>query len=93
MPPIAKERALVIAADHAAQTKLDYPDYRLGFELSGQVGDAWLFAYRLECLKDIPQEEQEQFAGAGGFLVSAQGDVRDLSVPMFIDAEQKVSAR
>jgi len=45
---------------------LDHPDYRLKFELSGRIGDEWLFAYRIECLKDIPPEEQEQFAGAGG---------------------------
>jgi len=92
MAAIAKEEALRIAADHAARVPLDHPDYRLEFELSGHVGDEWLFAYRIHCLKDIPQEEQERFAGAGGFLVSAKGEVRDLSVPMFIEAERKVSS-
>ena len=93
MAAIAKEQALRIAADHAAEVSLDHPDYRLEFELSGRVGDEWLFAYRIQCLKDIPQEEQEQFAGAGGFLVSAKGDVRDLSVPMFIEAERRVATK
>jgi hypothetical protein len=93
MAAIAKHEALRIATDHAARAPLDHPDYRLGFELSGRVGDEWLFAYRIHCLKDIPQEEQEPFAGAGGFLVSSRGEVRDLSVPMFIEAERKVSTR
>ena len=88
---IAKDEAVRIATDHASRAPLPHPDYRLGFELSGRIGDEWLFAYRMHCLKDIPPEEQEQFAGAGGFLVSAKGEVRDLTVPMFIEAEQKVN--
>jgi hypothetical protein len=91
MAAITKEEALRIATDHAARVPLDHPDYRLGFELSGRVGDDWLFAYRIHCLKGIPPEAQEQFAGAGGFLVSAKGEVRDLPVPMFIEVERKLS--
>ena len=79
--------------DHAARVPLDHPDYRLRFDLSGRIGDDWLFAYRIECLKDIPPGEQEQFAGAGGFLVSAKGQVRDLSVPMFMEAQRKVETK
>ena len=93
MAAIAKERALQLATDHAARVSLDHPDYRMAFELSGRIGDEWLFAYRLECLRNIPPEEQEQFAGAGGFVVSAKGEIRDLSVPMFMEAERKVDAR
>jgi hypothetical protein len=93
MAAIAKERALQLAKDHAARAQLDHPDYRLRFEISGRIGDEWLFAYRIECLKDIPPEEQEQFAGAGGFIVSANGQIRDLSVPMFMEAERKVDTR
>lgn len=93
MAAIAKDEALGIATAHVGRARLDHPDYRLGFELFGLIGDEWLFAYRIHCVKDIPEEEQERFAGAGGFLVSAQGKVRDLSVPMFIDAERKVEAR
>jgi hypothetical protein len=93
MGAIAKEQALQIARDHAARVPFDHPDYRLGFELSGSIDDEWLFAYRIECLKDIPPQDQEQFAGAGGFIVSANGKVRDLSVPMFIEAERRVGRR
>lgn len=92
MAAIAKERALQIARDHAASVPLDHPDYRLGFDLSGRIGDEWLFAYRIECLKDIPPEQRERFAGAGGFVVSAEGQVRELSVPMYMEAERKVGA-
>jgi len=93
MATIAKEEALRIATDHATRVPLDHPDYRLGFELSGRVGDDWLFAYRIHCLKDIPPGEQERFAGAGGFLVSAKGEVRDLSVQMFVEVERNVDRR
>jgi hypothetical protein len=93
MAAIARDRALRIAADHAARVPLDHPDYRLAIELSGRIGDEWLFAYRIECLKDIPPEKQEPFAGAGGFIVSANGEVRDLSVPMFMEAARKVDTR
>ena len=93
MAAIAKEQALQIAMDHAARVPLDHPDYRLRFDLLGRIGDDWLFSYRIECVKDIPPEEQEQFAGAGGFVVSAKGQVRDLSVPMFMEAQRKVETR
>jgi hypothetical protein len=92
MAAVTKERALQIAVNHIAGASLEHPDYRLVFDLSGQVGDAWLFAYRIECLKDIPPEEWERFAGAGGFIVSSSGQVRDLSVPLFVEAERKIRA-
>ena len=78
-----------MAADHAAQVPLGHPDYRMGFKLLGRIGDEWLFAYRIECLKDIPAQDQEQFAGAAGFIIGANGQIRDLSVPMFIEAGRK----
>ena len=93
MAAIAKEEALRIATAHVACVPFHHPDYRLGFELSGSIGDQWLFAYRIHCVKEIPEDEQERFAGAGGFLVSTQGEVRDLSVPMFIEAERKLEGR
>ena len=93
MAAIAREQALRIATDHAARVPLDHPDYRLRFDLSGRIGDEWLFAYRIECLKNTPPEEQMQFAGAGGFIVSAKGEVRDLSVPMFMEAARKIDSR
>jgi len=94
MVTITKERAVQIATDHVARMPLlDSPDYRLGFELSGRMGDEWLFAYRIECLKDIPAEQQELFAGAGGFVVSANSQVRDLALPMFVEALRKVDGR
>lgn len=93
MAAIGRERALQLAMEHTARALLDHPDYRLRFEISGRIGDEWLFAYRIECLKDIPPQEVEQFAGAGGFIVSANGQIRDLSVPMFMEAERKVDTR
>ena len=93
MARIAKERALEIAAQHAGGVPLGHPDYRMSAELTGAVDDEWLFAYRVKCLKDIPPMEQEQFAGPGGFLVGVRGQVRELSVPMFMEAAKKVEAR
>lgn len=90
MAGIAKERALQIAAGHVASVALGHPDYRMGSELAGRIGDAWLFSYRVECLKDIPAAERDQFAGAAGFIIAAHGEIRTLSVPMFIEAGRKV---
>ncbi|MDH5579129.1 MAG: hypothetical protein OEZ09_11795 [Betaproteobacteria bacterium] len=59
MAAITKEQAQQLAKDHAARVPLSHPDYRLGFTLSGRIGDEWLFAYRIECLKNVPPEEQD----------------------------------
>ena len=88
-----KDAALRMAAAHVAGVPLEHPHYRLGFELSGTIDDGWLFAYRLDCVQDIPEEEQECFAGAAGFIVSARGDLCELSVPLFIEAQQKLRLR
>jgi hypothetical protein len=90
MAAITKEQALQLAARHIPSTSLGHPDYRLVCDVSGRIGDGWLFAYRVECLKDIPLEEWERFAGGGGFIVSSSGEIQTLSVPMFIEAERKV---
>ena len=87
---IGQEEAIRIATDHTGRVQLDDRDYRMEFKLVGMVGNDWLFAYRIRCLKDIPPEKQERFLGAGGFLVSAAGEVQDLSVPTFMQAEPKV---
>jgi hypothetical protein len=81
---IPKNEAYRIAKDHVARTHIGHPDYRLAFDLYGYVGEEWLFGYSIECLKDVAPENQEQFAGAGGFLVSVDGRARDLPVPEFI---------
>jgi len=90
---VTKEQAIKIATEHTAQVPLDHPDYRMNFELTGSLGDEWLFEYLIECLKDIPLEKQELFAGAGGFVVSSTGQVRGLTVPMFSEAEQLVNTK
>jgi len=86
---VGQVEAIRIATDHTGRIQLDDRDYRMEFELVGMVGNDWLFAYRIRCLKDILPKKQERFAGAGGFLVSVAGEVQDLSVPMFIQAERK----
>ena len=36
---IAKDEAVRIATNYASRAPLDHPDYRLGFVLSGRIGD------------------------------------------------------
>ena len=82
-----KEQAIKLAEEHTSQVTLDHPDYRLNCKLIGNIDEEWLFSYQIECLKNIPIEKQQQFAGAAGFIVSSTGQVRELTVPMYIEAE------
>lgn len=59
--------------------------YQQIVELCGRVASGWLFRYRIICNLDIPVLEQELFAGSVGCLVADDGQVRDLSGPMFMD--------
>jgi hypothetical protein len=90
MVTIGKEEAVKIAEKHASALHLDHPDYRMECELRGRTPDGWLFSYRIRCLKDIPPQEQEKFAGAPGFLVSRDGATRELSWPMYVEIERRL---
>lgn len=85
-----QDAALRVAAAHVAGVRLDEPDYRMGFEFCGVLGDGWLFAYRVHCLNPLPEEARECFAGAGGFIVSATGALRVLAVPEFIEVQRRL---
>lgn len=90
MAHIARFEAEQIAANHVSHTSSGHPDYRVGCRLLGQAGDDWLFEYEIHCLKNVPVEQQVQFAGAGGFLVSPCGRVSSISVPELIEFEQRL---
>jgi hypothetical protein len=92
MATIGKDAAVKVAEKHASASHLDHPDYRMECEFRGSTPEGWLFSYRIRCLKDIPPQEQEKFAGAAGFLISRDGKVRDLSWPMYVDLEKGVVA-
>lgn len=91
MAPLTRAAAEQIAADHVSQASSGHPAYRVGYQLTGRIGDQWLFEYEIDCATNIPVENQEQFAGAGGFLVSAGGSIRIVSVPELIELEQRLS--
>ena len=90
MATIGKDAAVKLAAKHASASHLDHPDYRMECELRGSTPEGWLFSYRIRCLKDIPSQDQEKFAGAPGFLVSREGGIRDLSWPMYTKIEKEL---
>lgn len=92
MAAIGKEDAVRLAEEHASASRLDHPDYRMGCELRGSTSEGWLFSFRIRCIKDIPPQEQEKFAGAAGFLISRDGAARDLSWPMYAEVEKGVVA-
>ncbi|HSC94290.1 MAG TPA: hypothetical protein VLC73_04935 [Burkholderiales bacterium] len=87
---IGKEDAMRLAEKHASASDLDHPDYRMECQLQGHTPEGWLFSYRIRCLKDIPPQEQEKFAGAAGFLISPAGTVQDLSWPMYAEVEKRL---
>jgi hypothetical protein len=73
-----------LAQTHGARP-LSVDGYHQTVELCGRVACGWLFRYRIICSLDIPAYDQESFAGAVGCLVADDGEIRDLSGPMFID--------
>jgi hypothetical protein len=86
---IAREEALRLAESHAKGC-FKNPEYQTWHEYSGRVANGWLFSYRYRYLKEVPPGEEFRYAlvGAGGFIVSSEGVVRDLSVPQYHEAEQ-----
>jgi hypothetical protein len=82
---ISRDEAFQKAVRHAASGSLGHPDYFLECEFRREVEDGWLFEYQIRCRRDIPPEDWERFAGAAGFVVSTTGQIRDLSVPMYVE--------
>ena len=73
-----------LAQAHGARP-LSVDGYHQTVELCGRVACGWLFRYKIICSLDIPAHDQESFAGAVGCLVADDGEIRDLSGPMFMD--------
>lgn len=80
----SRGKAYVRAQAHGAGT-LSVDGYQQTVEFCGRLPNGWLFRYRIVCSLDIPAHEQELFAGAAGCLVADDGQVHDLSGPMFMD--------
>jgi hypothetical protein len=76
--------ALRCAQAHGAGP-LAVDGYQQAVELCGHIASGWLFRYRVVCNLNIPAQEQEFFAGAAGCLVTDDGQVEDLSGPVFMD--------
>ncbi len=67
------QEALAEAQSHVAEAPLDDPDYRLGFSQGREVPEGWYFDYSIEPIRPIPESEQEEFAGAPGFIIPRTG--------------------
>jgi len=80
----AGSTAYNLAQAHGARA-LSVDGYHQTVELCGRVACGWLFRYRIICSLEIPAHDQESFAGAVGCLVADDGEIRDLSGPMFMD--------
>ena len=73
-----------LAHAHGARP-LSVDGYHQTVELCGRVACGWLFRYRIISSLDILAHDQESFAGAVGCLIADNGEIRDLSGPMFMD--------
>ena len=90
---IAAIEATRLAELHAAGRDLGHEDYSLKAALLGRLAEGWLFEYSVVCLRDIPLEDLELFAGAGGFTISPSTlEIRDLTVPELIQAIQRLGS-
>jgi hypothetical protein len=83
MQGMSLDRAKVLAEAHGS-FPLEVDGYRQTVIFRGRVPRGWLFGYRIVCDLNIPVEEQELFAGAGGCLVTDGGQLFDLAVPDFV---------
>ena len=90
MGPISQQQAFELAAGHVASMSLGHPDYRMDCEFECQLSDGWLFQYRIKCRRELPSEQQEQFAGAAAFIVSMHGEISGLSVPMYVELKKSL---
>ena len=88
---IVASEATRLADQHAARQDLGHKDYYLAARLLGSVPNGWLFEYSVACRRDIPLDQRERFAGAGGFTISPDNlEIRELTVPEFIRAIQEL---
>ena len=90
---IVVSEATRLADQHAARQDLGHEDYYLEARLLGSVPDGWLFEYSVACRRDIPLDQRERFAGAGGLTISLGNlEIRELTVPELIQAIQELSS-
>lgn len=69
---IDRRQAEKITDEHIASSDSIAPGYRLSRGDSVVVDPGWYFDYKIVCDLDIPEAEQEHFAGAPGFVVNKQ---------------------
>jgi hypothetical protein len=67
------------AMQHLLAEPLPHPDYQYRLGDGRRLDEGWYFDYAIACVRDIPAEQQEAFAGAAGFIVEDSGEVRDVA--------------
>ncbi len=82
---ISSQEALLLASAHASTTEVDDPDYWVTCRYEGPLPEGWLFTYEIERICEEPGDEPEQLAGAGGFIVTLDGEIEELTAPMHIE--------
>jgi hypothetical protein len=64
------EKVKEIAQQYLDAHPLDHPDYVWTLSEGRECKSGWYFPFQFKCIKNIPEEEWERFAGAPGFIVS-----------------------
>lgn len=83
---IDREKASDIADEHVASLKEPANGYRVTRRDPIKVETGWYFDYGVVCELDIPEEDQEKFAGAFGFVVdNRSGFVSEVSHSQWVD--------
>ncbi len=67
------EEARVLADRHLQEEPFPHSDYRWRLPEGRELPDGWYFDYSFEPIRPIPESEQDQFAGAPGFIVPRDG--------------------
>jgi hypothetical protein len=93
MTELSQQEAVELARAYVSSRRLDPPDYVLECEFESIVPNGWLFANRIRCLLDIPSDQQEKFAGDGGFIVTAQGAIEGFSSPGYFEFKARLKEK
>ncbi len=83
---IGRQQAEKIADKHVASLDDPGPGYHLSRRDPVVVDPGWYFDYTIVCDLNVPEAEQEQFAGAFGFVVDKHtGLVSEISYHSWVD--------
>lgn len=83
---ISQDQADKLANEHVAEMPEPAQGYRFSRSKRVRVEHGWYYDYQILCELEIPESQQEKFAGAFGFVVEAKtGAISELNHSQWVD--------